>query len=122
MDTQDFNSVLSGHQNWLNRLSAALAGENSGGFAPALIRDHQSCLLGRWIDAHPGLYGNPELHGTVQALHQTIHEIAAEIAEMLADNTPTEVIQTYLDALDSLLRELMAFQLQKKNADLNESD
>jgi hypothetical protein len=122
MNNNDFNTVLHGHGSWLLRLSASVAGTNDEVFAPELIRDHDSCVLGRWIQAHPELYGNPDLHGTVTALHQTIHEIAAEIAEMIAAATSAEIIQTYLDALDLLLRELIAFQLDKKNETLDQTE
>jgi phosphohistidine phosphatase SixA len=121
MDTNDFNAVLRGHASWLARFTAALASGSKAQFAPEIIRDHSSCVLGRWIEAHPNIYGNPDLYGTVRALHQTIHEIAAEIAEMLAADTPHETIQTYLNALAMLLDELAAFQILDKHEPIVES-
>ena len=111
MTQDEFQATLQGHAAWLTRFRAALDGRATPDFAPALIRDHAACALGHWLQTHQApAIEEPQARQTLSALHQTFHEIAAEIAEMIHDGYTAEAVAPYLEALESLRRQLAAMQ------------
>jgi hypothetical protein len=107
MTHEEFHATLHGHATWLERFRAALQSGARPDFIPSLIRDHNACALGHWLLTHKApVLEQPQARETLNALHQTFHEIAAEIAEMIGE----ESLAPYLEALDSLGRQLAAMQ------------
>lgn len=111
MTEEEFQDCLTRHAGWVARFRATLAGECAPDFSPALIANYAACPVGHWLVTHdsPAL-ANPLHRHTFNALHQTFHEVAAEIAAMILGGSTHDAIGPYLEALESLARQLVTLE------------
>jgi hypothetical protein len=108
MPLGSIDDAIVAHRAWVARFQSSLKGLNTEKFDLSKARDDSACELGQWLRAPASsTVLSADLHRTISVLHQTFHEIAAQIAHQINQYESQETCQEYLLELDALSKELV---------------